>query len=267
VDNFITEQVEYKSKDGTRVTMFLLSRKDVKKDGEKPMLLTGYGGFNISMTPYFSATYVSWLEMGGMVAIPNLRGGGEYGKEWHEAGKLEKKQNVFDDFIMAAEFLINEKYTNPKKLAISGGSNGGLLVGAVTMQRPELFRVVDCQVPLLDMLRYHRFSIANTWAVEYGSSESLEQFEYIYKYSPYHNIRENIKYPAMLITTSENDSRVDPMHALKMVAKVQEVNPNGEPIFLLVRKDSGHGGGTTISNIIEQLSEEIAFLMEKVCIN
>jgi len=267
VDNFSTEQVEYKSKDGTKITMFLLSRKDVKKDGENPVLLTGYGGFNISMTPYFSATYVSWLEAGGIVAIPNLRGGGEYGKEWHEAGKLEKKQNVFDDFISAAEFLIKEKYTNPEKLAISGGSNGGLLVGAVTMQRPELFKVVDCGVPLLDMLRYHRLSIANTWAVEYGSSENPEQFEYIYKYSPYHNIRENIKYPAMLITTSENDARVDPMHALKMVAKLQEVNPKGEPIFLLVRKDSGHGGGTTISKIIEQVSEKIAFLMEKEGIN
>lgn len=152
-------------------------------------------------------------------------------------------------------------------MAISGGSNGGLLVGAVTMQRPELFRVVDCGVPLLDMLRYHRLSIANTWAVEYGSSENPEQFGYIYKYSPYHNIKENVKYPAMLITTSENDARVDPMHALKMVAKLQEVNPNGEPIFLLVRKDSGHGGGTTISKMIEQVSEEIAFLMEKVGIN
>ncbi len=267
VDNFSTRQVEYKSKDGTKVTMFLLSRKNVKKDGENPALLTGYGGFNISMTPYFSATYVSWLEAGGIVAIPNLRGGGEYGKEWHEAGKLEKKQNVFDDFISAAKFLIKEKYTNPKKLAIYGVSNGGLLVGAVAMQRPELFRAVVCSVPLLDMLRYHRLSIANTWAVEYGSSENPGQFEYIYKYSPYHNVRKNVKYPAMLITTSENDARVDPMHALKMVAKLQEFNPNGEPIFLLVRKNSGHAGGTTISKIIEQVSEEIAFLMEKVDTN
>ena len=199
-----------------------------------------------------------------MVAIPYLRGGGEYGKQWHEAGKLEKKQNVFDDFIAAAEWLISQRYTNPKRLTISGGSNGGLLVGVATMQRPELFRAVDCAVPLLDMLRYHRLSLANTWAVEYGSSDDPEQFKYIYKYSPYHNVRENVNYPAMLITTSENDARVDPMHALKMVAKLQEVNPKGEPIFLLVRKSSGHGGGTTISKNIEQTSEEMAFLMERL---
>jgi len=267
VNDFSTKQVEYESKDRTKITMFLLSRKNIKKDGKNPVLLTGYGGFNISIAPYFSATYITWLEGGGIVAIPNLRGGGEYGEEWHKAGKLEKKQNVFDDFIAAAEFLISKKYTNPKRLAISGGSNGGLLVGAVTIQRPELFRVVDCDVPLLDMLRYHRLSLANTWAVEYGSSDDPKQFKYIYKYSPYHNVRENVNYPAMLITTSENDARVDPMHALKMVAKLQEVNPNGEPIFLLVRKSSGHGGGTTISKMIEQLSEKIAFLMEKVDIN
>lgn len=262
--NFVTEQVEYKSKDGTNVTMFILRNKNLKKDRNNPTLLTGYGGFDISMIPHFSAMYVHWLESGGIVAIPNLRGGGEYGKEWHEAGKLNKKQNVFDDFITAAEWLMNNNYTNSKKLAIYGVSNGGLLVGAVTMQRPELFRVVYCGVPLLDMLRYHKFSIANTWAVEYGSSENQEQFKFIYKYSPYHNIKENINYPAMLITTSENDARVDPMHALKMVAKLQEVNPKREPILLLVRKISGHSGGTTISKDIEQTSEEFSFLMEKV---
>jgi len=264
VDNFSTDQVEYKSKDGTKITMFILSNKEMKKDGSNPVLLTGYGGFDISMVPCFSARDVTWIEVGGMVAIPNLRGGGEYGKQWHEAGKLEKKQNVFDDFIAAAEWLISQRYTNPKRLTISGGSNGGLLVGVATMQRPELFRAVDCAVPLLDMLRYHRLSIANTWAVEYGSSDDPEQFKYIYKYSPYHNVRENVNYPAMLITTSENDARVDPMHALKMVAKLQEVNPKGEPIFLLVRKSSGHGGGTTISKNIEQTSEEMAFLMERL---
>ena len=264
ISKFITEQVEYKSKDGTIITMFILKNKNIEKKGDNPTLLTGYGGFDISMTPYFSAKYVAWLESGGIVAIPNLRGGGEYGKKWHEAGKLEKKQNVFDDFITATEWLISNKYTNSKKLAIYGGSNGGLLVGAVAMQKPELFRVVGCAVPLLDMLRYHKLSIANTWAVEYGSSENPEQFKYIYKYSPYHNIKEDTKYPAMFITTSENDARVDPMHALKMVAKLQEVNPNGEPILLLVRKSSGHGGGTTISKNIEQTSEEAAFLMDKV---
>ncbi|MFH0836513.1 MAG: prolyl oligopeptidase family serine peptidase [Candidatus Aenigmatarchaeota archaeon] len=267
IEKFSTNQIEYKSKDGTMVTMFLLSNRNLKKNGKNPILLTGYGGFGISIMPYFSTNYVVWLEAGGMVAIPNLRGGGEYGKEWHEAGKLDKKQNVFDDFIASAEWLINEKYTSPKKIAISGGSNGGLLVGAVTIQRPELFRVVNCAVPLLDMLRYHKLSIANTWVGEYGSSEDPEQFKYIYKYSPYHNIKKNVEYPAILITTSENDARVDPMHALKMVAKLQEVNPNGEPILLLVRKSSGHCGGTTISKNIEQTSEEFAFLMKKLGMN
>ena len=261
--NFITEQVEYKSKDGTSITMFILRNRNLKKGGDNPTLLTGYGGFNFSMMPYFSAPYITWLESDGIVAIPNLRGGGEYGKEWHEAGKLGKKQNVFDDFIAAAEWLIENKYTNPKKLVIYGGSNGGLLVGAVTIQRPELFKAVVCTVPLLDMLRYHRLSIAGTWAVEYGSSDNQKQFKFIYKYSPYHNIKKKTNYPAMLITTSENDARVDPMHALKMVAKLQEVNPKGEPILLLVRKSSGHGGGTTIFKNIEQTSEEFSFLMKK----
>ncbi len=267
INNFNTTQVEYTSKDGTIVTMFLLSNKNVKKDGNNSTLLTGYGGFNYSMTPYFSAEYIVWLEAGGIVAMPNLRGGGEYGKKWYENGKLEKKQNVFDDFIAAAEWLINEKYTNQKKLAIAGGSNGGLLVGAAMVQRPDLFRAVDCRVPLLDMLRYHKLLIASTWITEYGSSEDPEQFIYLYKYSPYHNIKRNVSYPAVLITTSENDARVDPMHALKMVAKLQEINPNGEPHLLLVRKSSGHGGGTTISKHIEHVSEGMAFLMNSLGMN
>lgn len=261
---YITKQVEYSSKDGTKITMFLIYNKNLKKDGENPAFLTGYGGFNISMTPHYSLTNVIWPEAGGIVAIPNLRGGGEYGAEWHEAGKLEKKQNVFDDFIAAAEWLIENKYTSPNKLSISGGSNGGLLVGAVAIQKPNLFRAVDCGVPLLDMLRYHKLSIANTWAVEYGSSENPEQFEYLHKYSPYHNVKEGVDYPAMLITTSKNDARVDPMHALKMIARLQEVNPNGGPFLLLVRGDSGHRGGTTISNNINQISEELSFLMNEL---
>ncbi|MHA1660241.1 MAG: prolyl oligopeptidase family serine peptidase, partial [Promethearchaeota archaeon] len=193
---FVTKQIEYKSKDGTIITMFLLMNKHIKKNCENPVLLTGYGGFDISMTPYFSNNYIVWMESGGMIAIPNLRGGGEYGKKWHEDGKLDKKQNTFDDFITAAEWLIDNKYTNSDKLAIYGGSNGGLLVGAVATQRPELFKVVGCAVPLLDMLRYHKLGIANTWAIEYGSSEDYEQFKFIYKYSPYHNIKENIDYPS-----------------------------------------------------------------------
>jgi len=262
--DYETKQIEYASKDGTKITMFLIHRKGIKNNGKNPTLLTGYGGFNVSMTPYYSQRYIVWLEAGGMIALPNLRGGGEYGTGWHESGKLNKKQNVFDDFISAAEWLIKNKFTNEKNLAIFGGSNGGLLVGAVAVQRPDLFKIVDCAVPLLDMLRYHKLSIANTWTIEYGSSENQDQFKYLYKYSPYHNIKNNVSYPTMLITTSENDARVDPMHALKMIAKLQEVNPKGDLFLLLVRKDSGHGGGTTISENINQISEELAFLMDNL---
>lgn len=261
---FMTQQVEYFSKDGTKISMFLIGKKNFEKNAKNPVMLTGYGGFGISMTPGFSATTLIWLEAGGILAIPNLRGGGEYGQKWHENGKLEKKQNVFDDFIGAAKWLIKEKYTNPKKLAISGASNGGLLVGTAMAQRPDLFKVVDCGVPLLDMLRYHKLSIANIWAEEYGSSENAQQFKYLYKYSPYHNIKKGVNYPAALFTTSENDSRVDPMHAMKMVAKLQEINPDGEPFLLLVRKGSGHGGGTTVSQGIEHATQEQAFLMDQL---
>ncbi len=267
VDDFTAEQVWYESKDGTPVSMFLVRRKDLEKDGNNPVLLTGYGGFNASMTPSFSTSFVVWLEAGGMVAIPNLRGGGEYGQEWHKAGMLEKKQTVFDDFIAAAEWLIVSKYTNPDRLAISGASNGGLLVGAVAVQRPDLFRTVDCGVPLLDMVNYHKFGLANFWAEEYGSSEDPEQFKYLYAYSPYHNVHDGVDYPAMLITGSENDARVDPLHARKMVARMQEADPDGEPIVLLVRKASGHSGGTTISMQIDQAAEERAFIMHQLGMN
>lgn len=264
VDNFMARQIWYQSKDGTPISMFLVHRKDLTRDGNNPTLLTGYGGFNISIRPGFSTTKVVWLEAGGMVAIPNLRGGGEYGRKWHEAGMLEKKQNVFDDFIAAAEWLINNNYTNPKKLAVSGGSNGGLLVGAFAVQKPELCRAVLCAVPLLDMVNYHKFGLANIWAEEYGSSDDPEQFKYLYRYSPYHNVKDGSKYPAMLITGSENDARVDPLHARKMVARLQEANPTGQPILLLVRKASGHGGGTTLSEQIRQTAEEYAFLMSRL---
>ncbi len=264
VANFTAEQVWYTSRDSTRVPMFLVYRKDLVKDGRVPTVLTGYGGFNISITPYFSTSKVVWLEAGGMVAIPNLRGGGEFGRKWHEAGMLDKKQNVFDDFIAAAEWLIQNGYTCPEKLAISGGSNGGLLVGAAAVQRPDLFQAVDCAVPLLDMINYHRFGLANIWAEEYGSSENPEQFKYLYKYSPYQNIVAGTDYPAMLITGSENDARVDPLHARKMVARLQEADPNGRPILLLVHKASGHGGGTTLSVQIAQRAEEWAFLMHEL---
>ena len=259
-----TEQVWYKSRDGTKVSMFLVHKKDQKKDGRQPVYLTGYGGFNIGMEPYFSSSYVTWLEAGGMVAIPNLRGGGEYGQEWHKAGMFEKKQNVFDDFIAAAEWLIANKYTNPKKLAIGGGSNGGLLMGAVLTQRPDLFCAVYCGVPLLDMIRYHKFGYANIWAEEYGSADNPEQFLYLLKYSPYHNIRPGVKYPSVLFVASDNDARCYPLHAMKMAARLQEVDPRGKPILLIVQKKSGHGGGTTISESIDQQVDTWAYLLDNV---
>jgi len=264
VDNFMTEQIWYKSKDNTPVSMFLVHRKDLARNGDNPVLLTGYGGFNVSIVPHFTTSYLVWLEAGGMVAIPNLRGGGEYGKDWHEAGMREKKQNVFDDFIFAGEWLIDNKYTNPDKLAISGGSNGGLLMGAVVTQRPDLFKASLCQVPLLDMIRYHKVGFANIWEEEYGSAEDPEQFRYILKYSPYHNVVDGTEYPAMLIVGSENDARVDPFHARKFAARLQEAQGGDSPILVLVLKASGHGGGTTLSTQIEQNADTWAFLMDEV---
>jgi prolyl oligopeptidase len=207
---------------------------------------------------------VAWLEAGGMIAKPNLRGGGEYGREWHEGGMRENKQNVFDDFIAAADWLIAEDYTNSDVLAIGGGSNGGLLVGAVTVQRPELFAAVNCTIPLLDMIRFHKFDFANVWTEEYGSPDNPDDFEYIYKYSPYHNVVNGADYPAIMITASENDARVNPLHARKMIARMQEADPDGKPILYRIQRDSGHGYGTTLSTIIEQFAEEYAFLMDRL---
>lgn len=267
VENYTSEQVWYNSKDGTPISMFLVHRKNLKKDGNNPVRLSGYGGFNHSQTPYFSTLNIVWLEAGGMLVIPNLRGGGEYGKNWHEAGMKENKQNVFDDFIAAAEWLIENKYTNPEKLAISGSSNGGLLVGAVTMQRPELFKVVDCGVPLLDMIRYHKFGPARYWKDEYGSADDPQQFEYLHKYSPYHNVVNDTYYPAIIISAGENDARVDPLHSRKMVARMQKANPEGEPILLMIRRKSGHGGGTTLSMQIDRVADTWAFLMNMLGMN
>jgi prolyl oligopeptidase len=264
VSNFAVEQVWCKSKDSTPISMFLIHRKDLKPDGANPVLLTGYGGFNIPMTPYFSTTYVVFLELGGMVAIPNLRGGGEYGKAWHEAGMLGRKQNVFDDFIAAAEWLITHHYTSPQHLAIIGASNGGLLVGAVTVQRPDLFRTVVCDVPLLDMLRYHKFGYANIWATEYGTADDSTQFQYLYRYSPYHNVHDGVRYPAMLITASDNDARVGTMHARKMTARLQAADAGGGPILFELEKASGHEGGTTISAGIEQAADRYAFILAEL---
>lgn len=266
LSDFVVEQVWYSSKDKTKIPMFLVHHKNIQNNGKNPTYLTGYGGFKISVGPYFSTNYAVFLESGGMIAIPNLRGGGEFGDEWHKAGMLDKKQNVFDDFIYAAKYLIENRYTSPKHLAIGGASNGGLLMGAALVQAPELFKVVYVGVPLLDMLRYHKLSYANIWAEEYGSADNPEQFEYLIKYSPYHNVK-RCKYPAVLFEASDNDPRCHPMHAMKMAAKVQENQSGKEPILLIVRRYAGHGGGTTLSEQIDEDVDVWSFIMEKLGLN
>ena len=254
------EQVWYESKDKTRVPMFLFHKKGLTKDGGTPVLLTGYGGFDSSETPYYSAFFVLWAESGGILAVPNLRGGGEFGEEWHRAGMMEKKQNVFDDFEYAAEYLIANKYTNPSKLSIYGVSNGGLLVGAALTQRPDLFQAVICGYPLLDMLRYHNFMDGPYWVPEYGSSDKPEQFSYLRAYSPYHNVQEGKKYPAALFITGDGDTRVAPLHARKMSALLQASTGSDRPVLLLYDTKSGHSGGRPISKIIEENTDIFSFL-------
>lgn len=256
-----TKQVFFKSKDGTRVPVFLSYRKGLKPDGNNPVLLYGYGGFNIPMTPGFSVSNAFFMEQGGMLAVVNLRGGGEYGEEWHKAGMLEKKQNVFDDFTGAAEYLIEEKYTSPAKLAIRGGSNGGLLVGAAMTQRPELFKVAIPQVGVMDMLRYHKFTIGYAWAVEFGSSEIKEQFDYLYKYSPLHNLKEGVQYPATLITTADHDDRVVPAHSFKFAARLQEVYRGENPVIIRIDSKAGHGAGKPVTKQIEEAADIWSFTM------
>jgi prolyl oligopeptidase len=260
VSAYETKQVWYPSKDGTKISMFIVHKKGLKLDGHNPTYLTGYGGFTVSMTPNFSATRLWWLDKGGVFALPNLRGGGEYGEDWHQAGMLDKKQNVYDDFIAAAEYLIQNGYTNPKKLAISGGSNGGLLVGAALVQRPELFKAVICAVPLLDMLRYDKFLIARYWVPEYGSADDSAQFKYLYAYSPYQHIKEGASYPATLFMTGESDSRVHPLHALKMAARMQQAAGGEAPLLLLVETKAGHGQGKPTAKRIENTVDTYSFL-------
>jgi len=252
------------SKDGTKVPMFLAHRTDRKLDGSIPTILYGYGGFTVSVTPYFSATYNWWIEHGGAVAMVNLRGGSEFGEEWHKAGMLDKKQNVFDDYIAAAEWLIANKYTRPDRLAIYGGSNGGLLVGAAMTQRPELYGAVVCAVPLLDMVRFHLFKVARYWTPEYGSAEDPKQFAYIHKYSPYHNVKDGEKYPATLFVTGDADTRVDPLHARKMTARVQAANASGKPVLLHYDTEGGHSAGLPIAKQIENAADILAFLVSQV---
>jgi prolyl oligopeptidase len=257
-------QLWYTSKDGTKVPMFVFHKKGLVLDGKNPTMLTGYGGFNVSLTPTFSGGRYLWLEHGGVFAVANLRGGAEFGEDWHRAGMLDKKQNVFDDFIAAAEFLISDKITDKDHLAIQGGSNGGLLMGAMITQRPDLFRAVVCQVPLLDMLRYQNFLIAKFWVPEYGSAEDAKQFDWLYAYSPYHHVKPGTEYPAILFMTADSDSRVDPMHAKKMAALMQAEAANGRsrerPILLRIDSKAGHGQGKPITKQIEDGTDVYSFL-------
>ena len=257
------KQVFYTSKDGTKVPMFLVHKKGLKLDGTNPTMLTGYGGFNISRTPSFSATRFPWLESGGVYALANLRGGGEYGEEWHRAGMLEKKQNVFDDFIAAGEWLIDNKYTSTEKLAIMGGSNGGLLTGAALVQRPDLFSVVIVAVPLLDMLRYQEFSMARYWVPEYGTSENPEHFPFLNAYSPYQNVKKGVAYPAVMLTAGENDTRVHQMHAMKMAARLQAAttsDPEKDPVLLWVDRSAGHGAGKPLDMRVRDTADMNIFI-------
>jgi prolyl oligopeptidase len=253
------KQVWYESKDGTKVSMFLVHKKGLKLNGENPTLLTGYGGFNSAQTPVFQRNTFLWLERGGVFAEANLRGGSEYGEEWHKAGMLGNKQNTFDDFIAAGEWLVSNGYTKPSKLAIFGGSNGGLLVGAAMTQRPDLFKVVICWNPLLDMVRYHNFLIAKLWVPEYGSPEDSVQFQWLYAYSPYHRVVDGTHYPATLFLTADSDSRVDPMHAVKMTARVQAANSSDAPIMLRFDTKAGHAGAP-LSKTIQEYSDIWSFV-------
>jgi len=259
--DFQVEQVSYKSKDGTKIPMFLFSKKGVKRSTDTPVLLTGYGGFDVNITPDFEEAAIVWAERGGTLAVPNLRGGGEFGEEWHRTGMLEKKQNVFDDFIAAAEYLIAEKWSKPEKLAIEGGSNGGLLVGAVLTQRPELYRAVVCLYPLQDMLRFQKFLEGAYWVSEYGSAENAEQFPYLYAYSPYHHVKAGVKYPAVLLITGDGDTRVAPLHARKMAARLQAATASERPVLLLYDTKSGHSGGRPLNLQIEEDTDTLSFLL------
>ena len=241
--------------------MFVAHRRGLELNGNNPTLLTGYGGFNVSMLPSFNPFAIVWMENGGVWALPNLRGGGEFGEAWHRAGMLENKQNTFDDFIAAAEWLIDSGYTNPSKLAVRGGSNGGLLVGAAITQRPELFAAMVCTYPLLDMLRYHQFLVAGFWVPEYGSSENSLQFEYLATYSPYHRVRSGENYPAALFVTGDGDTRVAPLHARKMTALMQAETGSSNPVLLMYDTEAGHSGGRPVTDMVAELTEELRFLL------
>jgi prolyl oligopeptidase len=265
-DAFVSEQVFYTSKDGTRVPMFITYRKGTPRDGSAPTILYGYGGFDVSLTPAFSSAVLVWLELGGVHAVANLRGGGEYGEAWHQAGVKEKKQNVFDDFIAAAEWLIAERWTSTPKLAINGGSNGGLLVGACMTQRPELFGAAIPSVGVLDMIRFPLFTIGWAWTSDYGSPDEPEAFARLYGYSPYHNLREGVCYPATLVTTGDHDDRVFPAHSFKFAAALQHAQGGSAPVLLRVETKAGHGAGKPTAKLIDEVADRYAFLIDALAI-
>ena len=261
---YVVEQQFFSSKDGTRVPMFIVHRRDIALNGGTPFLMYGYGGFGLSQTPFFSPGFYPWLEAGGGYALVNLRGGGEFGEQWHQDGMLLKKQHVFDDMIAAAEFLIARGYTKPERLALRGGSNGGLLVGAVITQRPDLFRAAVCEVPLLDMIRYPLFGSGQTWIPEYGSPQNEAQFRALLAYSPYHHVKKGVAYPAVLFCTAQNDDRVDPMHARKMAAALQAATSSPNPILLRLETSSGHGGSDQVQKTIVYATDIWGFLIHEL---
>jgi prolyl oligopeptidase len=259
-EDYVSKQVFYASKDGTKIPMLITYKKGLKRNGQNPAMLYGYGGFNISLTPSFSTSSIVWLENGGVYAVPNLRGGGEYGEKWHLAGTKMNKQNVFDDFIAAAEYLIAEGYTSSEKLAISGGSNGGLLVGAVMTQRPDLVQVALPAVGVLDMLRYHKFTAGAGWAYDYGTAdESPDMFGYLRGYSPYHNLKKGTDYPATLVTTGDHDDRVVPAHSFKFAAGLQAAHAGARPVLIRIETKAGHGAGKPTAMVIEEQADKWAF--------
>lgn len=263
-DNYVTKQIFYLSKDGTNIPMFITHKKDLQLNGNNPTYLYAYGGFNISLTPFFSISNLVWMELGGVFAVPNLRGGGEYGEAWHQAGMKDKKQNVFDDFIAAAQWLIDNNYTSSERLAIAGGSNGGLLVGACMTQRPELFACCLPAVGVMDMLRFHKFTIGWAWCSEYGSPDNEAEFKTLYAYSPLHNLTSGTKYPATLITTADRDDRVVPAHSFKFAAALQKAHQGDNPVLIRIETKAGHGAGKPTTKIIEEIADKWAFLVDNL---
>jgi prolyl oligopeptidase len=261
---YVTKQVFYTSKDGTRIPMFVMARKGIRLDGSNPTILYGYGGFNVSIRPEFSAGIAAWLEMGGVYAIANLRGGGEYGRAWHEAGMKTHKQHVFDDFIAAAEYLVAHHWTSGERLAIRGESNGGLLIGAVEEQRPDLFAAAVAHVGVMDMLRFREFTVGKGWESDFGSVDNEDEFKALRAYSPYHNVRHNVDYPPTLILTGDHDDRVFPAHSFKFAAAMQNADPQGKPILIRIDLRAGHGQGKPLSKRVEELADVYSFVLKSM---